>query len=122
MKIVGVLPAADTRSRPFDFLGVVTMNRVFCGMVLVVAAFAIVGPQSPVQADLIVQHSGIADPTTEGFSLTSTHNPPTKYFQTGTDSGLERVREQRPPDGEDAWWTHDAGGNGAVGHYTHASY
>ena len=96
MKIVGVLPAADTRSRPFDFLGVVTMNRVFCGMVLVVAAFAIVGPQSPVQADLIVQHSGIADPTTEGFSLTSTHESPHQIFPDRHRPGLERVREQRP--------------------------
>ena len=87
------------------------MNRAFCGMVLVVAAFAIVGLQSPVQADVIAQHSGVANPTTEGFGLSHT-----TYFQTLADPDWNGVNNTSS-NGEDAWWTHDGNGYGAQGFY-----
>lgn len=81
------------------------MQRVLCGMVLALGVLAVIGPPASTRADTIVQHTGVSDPTTEGFTLTSDAN-----FRTSPDPLWQ---------GEDAWWTSHYN-NSARGSYDHA--
>ena len=63
------------------------MNRVVLTIALVCGAVALVGLQGLAQADIICQHLGNTDPTTEGF--TRVHEPPATGVQgAGSEFGV----------------------------------
>jgi hypothetical protein len=93
------------------------MNRGLFSISLMVVAVALVaGLQGAAQADTtLIQHVGMTDPTTEGFTLSPNGSPARFSADPGWDG-----QSNNSPAGEDAWWFAGAGGSlSALGSYNY---